>query len=96
MSKSGSSFVSVGIGFSDLLGILFIALKLTHVINWSWWLILLPIYGPLVIALAIVAVFLVIWIGAASATGIIAYRQKKRVQEQIDRIRGVRSGPGNY
>ena len=96
MSKSGSSSVSVGIRFSDLLGILFIALKLTHVINWSWWLVLLPIYGPLVIVLAILAAILVIWIGAAGATGILAYRQRKRVQAQIDKIRGVRSGPSSY
>jgi len=26
----------------DLLGILFLTLKLTHVIDWSWWLVLAP------------------------------------------------------
>jgi hypothetical protein len=31
-----------------LLGVLFIGLKLTGYIDWSWWLILLPIYGPLI------------------------------------------------
>lgn len=28
------------------LGLLFIALKLTHHIDWSWWWVLLPVYGP--------------------------------------------------
>lgn len=32
-------------GLFGWLGILFIALKLTGFINWSWWLVLLPIYG---------------------------------------------------
>lgn len=49
MSNSNSS----GIGFFGLLGILFIGLKLADVINWSWWLVLLPIYGPLILAIVI-------------------------------------------
>jgi len=47
MSNSNSS--SSGIGFSGLLGITFIVLKLTEVIDWSWWWILAPIWGILVI-----------------------------------------------
>lgn len=34
-----------GIGFFGLLGVAFIVLKLCNVIAWSWWLVLLPIYG---------------------------------------------------
>ena len=33
-----------GIGFFGALTILFIGLKLTLVIDWSWWLVLLPMY----------------------------------------------------
>lgn len=29
-------------GFTEILTLLFIALKLTGVIDWSWWLVLLP------------------------------------------------------
>lgn len=32
------------------LGILFIALKLMHYIDWSWWLVLLPMYAGFAIA----------------------------------------------
>ena len=42
MAQSNSSG---GIGFFGLLGIVFIILKLTGVIAWSWWWVLLPIYG---------------------------------------------------
>ena len=31
--------------FAGLLTLLFIALKLTHQISWSWWLVLLPAYA---------------------------------------------------
>jgi len=34
-----------------LLGVVFIVLKLTHVIGWSWWLVTLPLYGPAVLAI---------------------------------------------
>lgn len=56
-NKSSSS--KGGIGFFGLLGILFIALKLIGVINWSWWLVLLPVYGGLAIALGFLLIALV-------------------------------------
>lgn len=42
------------IGFLGLLGIIFIVLKLTAVITWTWWLVLLPLYGGLVLWLLII------------------------------------------
>lgn len=56
MAKETS--VTVGPGFLGCLGLLFIALKLTGYINWSWWLVLLPLYGPLVLVLTVIAVIL--------------------------------------
>ena len=32
----------VGIGFCNILTLIFIVLKLTKVIDWSWWIVLLP------------------------------------------------------
>lgn len=60
-SNENNGAATGGIGFLGLLGILFIALKLTGVIDWSWWFVLLPIYGPaaLVITFLLIA-FLVI------------------------------------
>lgn len=51
--------VSGGIGFSGLLAILFIGLKLGGVINWSWWWVLSPLWIPVAIILAILAIVLV-------------------------------------
>ena len=39
------------IGFMGLLTILFIGLKLTDNIDWSWWLVFSPIWGSFVLAL---------------------------------------------
>ena len=50
MSSSSSS--SSGIGFFGLLTVLFVGLKLTGYISWSWWLVFLPIYGPLALVLS--------------------------------------------
>jgi hypothetical protein len=38
------------------LGLLFITLKLTGVIAWSWWWVLLPIWLPLSIILILLAI----------------------------------------
>ena len=39
-----------GVGFFGMLAVLFIGLKLTGVINWSWFWVLLPLYwGPALI-----------------------------------------------
>jgi len=54
MAESSSS--SSGIGFAGLLGIAFIVLKLTHVINWSWWYVTLPLWGGLALLLGFLLV----------------------------------------
>lgn len=48
---------SGGIGFVGLLTVLFIALKLTHNISWSWWWVLSPLWistGLVIVILLIV------------------------------------------
>jgi hypothetical protein len=48
-----------GIGFVGLLQIAFIVLKLCKVINWSWWLVMLPALiegGILIIALLLIVI----------------------------------------
>ena len=54
--SNASNSNSGGIGFLGLLTILFIGLKLGGVIGWSWWFVLLPLYGPLVCVLVILLV----------------------------------------
>lgn len=61
MAKSKTVIVNAP-GFLSLLGLLFIGLKLSGIINWSWLLVLLPIYGP--IALVLAFIFIVFLIGS--------------------------------
>lgn len=61
MSDSGNNS-SGGVGFAGLLTILFIALKLTHVIDWSWWWVLAPVW----IGFALVALVLLV-VGVVAA-----------------------------
>jgi len=62
MSNSSSS--SGGIGFVGLLTIVFITLKLTNFIDWSWWWVLSPIW----ISFVVVIVFVV---------GLVAFAAKR-------------------
>ena len=54
--SDNKSTTSSGIGFSGLLVILFIALKLTGVITWSWLWVLAPIWIPFVIMVFILSI----------------------------------------
>jgi hypothetical protein len=54
----------VGPGFLGLLTLLFVGLKLTGNIDWSWWWVLSPLWLPTAIMLAFVAlVFVLLLIG---------------------------------
>jgi hypothetical protein len=44
------------VGFAGLLGILFIGLKLGHVIYWSWWWVLAPLWIPVVLSVILLAI----------------------------------------
>ena len=55
MSDSNTTTSSGGIGFGGLLTILFIGLKLTGYIDWSWWWVLSPLWIGLAVILAIIA-----------------------------------------
>ena len=55
MSASSSSSSS-GIGFTGLLTVLFVGLKLTNVIAWSWWWVLSPIWISFLLFALILAI----------------------------------------
>ena len=56
-------------GFPGLLTLLFIGLKLTNVIDWSWVWVLSPIWITFGIGIVIFLVWLVLWIWANCFTG---------------------------
>jgi len=59
--SSSSSSSSGGIGFFGLLTIVFIILKLTEIVAWSWWWVLAPAWMPIVLVCA-----LIVWMLVAS------------------------------
>lgn len=60
-SNSNNNGSAAGvIGFCDLLTIVFIVLKLTGVISWSWLWVLAPIWIPVAIILAMLLVVLIV------------------------------------
>lgn len=65
MSSSSSSSSSGGIGFAGLLTVAFIVLKLTHVISWSWWWVLSPLWISTAIAVFVLAVIAVVAVVSA-------------------------------
>ena len=60
MSNKETKATYSGIGFTGLLQIAFIVLKLCNVINWSWWCVLLPTIIPVVLAVLIIAVAFIV------------------------------------
>ncbi len=46
MAKDSGSNASGGVGFTGLLTVLFVGLKLTHYIDWSWWRVTAPLWIP--------------------------------------------------
>ena len=71
MNVSESSGSSGGISAAGLLGIVFITLKLCHVIDWSWWWVTAPFWVGAAIVLAfllggglimVVAAIIVAWL----------------------------------
>ena len=57
MSDSRSTSSS-GVGFFGLLTVLFIGLKLTGHVSWSWWWVLSPLWGSFLLGLILLTIIL--------------------------------------
>jgi len=58
MSEKNTS--SGGVGFFGLMFLIFMTLKLTNVIDWSWWWVTAPLWGGFVILLLIIIIVVTI------------------------------------
>lgn len=72
VSKSNNSG---GIGAGGVLGIVFVTLKLCHVIDWSWWWVTAPFWGGFVLVLGIA---LIVLIGTGLAALLIALSSRNK------------------
>jgi hypothetical protein len=65
MSNNNNS--SSGLGLGVILFLIFMVLKLTGYITWSWWYVTLPLWGPLLLVLVIMGI-----------VALVAYNKYKR------------------
>lgn len=78
MNNNKSEATNTSIGFSGLLAVAFIVLKLCNVINWSWWWVLSPLWIPLAIVLVVALVCLLF----KAFIAIRIHRRAKRIQRK--------------
>ena len=64
--SDNSSSSSSGIGFCGLLTIVFVTLKLTGYIAWSWWWVLSPLWIGFAVLLGLILIVGVVAVVAAS------------------------------
>lgn len=70
-----------GIGLLGLVFLVFLVLKLLavgEVAAWSWWGVTAPLWGPLALVLAVLALLGVVWLIATLAAGLSARRRLAR------------------
>ena len=60
MSKEQSVSYSGGIGFTGLLTIVFVTLKLLGKIDWSWWWVLSPLWISFLLVMVFFVILLII------------------------------------
>jgi len=53
---------SSGIGVFGLLGVVFVVLKLTNYIDWSWWYVTLPFWGGIALAIFILIITFLVFL----------------------------------
>lgn len=59
-NNKSSSAGSGGAGIATILQVVFIVLKLIHVIDWSWWLVLAPTWISLAFAVVVFIIYCII------------------------------------
>lgn len=77
MSNSETKTTRGGIGFLGMLAILFIGLKLTGYITWSWWWVLSPLWIPFAI-IAGIGVILAFFYGMIKLIEVIMFNKKRK------------------
>lgn len=81
---NGQQAAGGGIGVSGALGVLFIGLKLTGYLTWSWLWVLAPLWIPV---LTVVALLLIAGMVGLASTWFDYRRRVKREQQLADRQR---------
>lgn len=56
MEDGGKSTIGFNFGLGGALFLVFLILKLTHVIDWSWWWITAPLWIPVALSIIILVI----------------------------------------
>lgn len=56
MEDGGKSTIGFNFGFGGAIFLVFLILKLTHVIDWSWWWITAPLWIPVSLSIIILVI----------------------------------------
>ena len=67
---------SGGIGLLGCLFLIFLTLKLTGHIDWSWWWVTAPLWGPFALIGVVFGVLFVFWCLFAGAASLLGRKQK--------------------
>ena len=59
MTNQNEKQASGSIGITTILFVVFLVLKLTGVISWSWWWVTAPLWMPICFGLIVVIIFIV-------------------------------------
>lgn len=78
---------STGVSTLGLLGVAFVVLKLTKVIDWNWWWVLAPFWGGFAIFIFALLIVLIL------KPFIKRYRRKKRNSQQFHEAKIVEETP---
>ena len=60
MDRQRTRATKTGMNFCEVLALIFIVLKLTKVITWSWWWVLSPIWIPFILALILLILLTIV------------------------------------
>lgn len=82
MATNSNSSTSIFKIFCVLLGVAFIVLRLCHVIDWSWWIVIAPLFAPIIVnILFLVVSFICVLIYAKYKQNEIKKNHKKLVEQ---------------
>lgn len=76
MSSDGTTYTGTSIGF--VLFIVFLVLKLTGTIDWSWFWVIFPLWAGIGLVLVILGIIVLIMLIIGSISGISDLRSVKR------------------
>jgi hypothetical protein len=54
--NNNNNNTSGGLGLGMILFLIFMTLKLTGYITWSWWYVTLPLWGPLLLGIVLIGI----------------------------------------